>query len=201
MTARLPRTTPASGAIAFARPKSSTFTVPSARTLTFAGFKSRWIIPCACAASSASAICLAIDNASSSGIGAARDALRQVLAFDQFHHQCTHASDFLQAVDVRDVRMIERRQRLRFAVKPRQPIGVVREGIGQHLEGDIAIELRVAGAKHLAHSPGAECGEDLVGTDVAAGNESHRLCNGLYERVCTDGHLERFIQRDQRLRR
>ena len=32
---------PAAGSIAFARPKSSTFTVPSARTLMFAGFRSR----------------------------------------------------------------------------------------------------------------------------------------------------------------
>ena len=56
------------GSIAFARPKSSTFTVPSARTLMFAGFRSRWMIPCSCAASSASAICFAIGNASSSGI-------------------------------------------------------------------------------------------------------------------------------------
>ena len=32
---------PAAGSIAFARPKSSTFTVPSLRTLMFAGFRSR----------------------------------------------------------------------------------------------------------------------------------------------------------------
>jgi hypothetical protein len=32
-------------ALAFAKPKSSTFTVPSSRTLMFAGFRSRWTIP------------------------------------------------------------------------------------------------------------------------------------------------------------
>ena len=56
------------GSIAFARPKSSTFTVPSARILMLAGLRSRWMMPCSCAASSASAICLAIGNASSIGI-------------------------------------------------------------------------------------------------------------------------------------
>jgi hypothetical protein len=56
------------GSIAFARPKSSTFTVPSGRTLMFAGLRSRWMIPCSCAASSASAICFAIGSASSIGI-------------------------------------------------------------------------------------------------------------------------------------
>ena len=48
-----------------------------------AGFRSRWMMPCSCAASSASAICFAIGSASSSGIGAAsRDALRQVVALE-----------------------------------------------------------------------------------------------------------------------
>ena len=37
--------------------------------LELAGFRSRWMMPCSCAASSASAICLAIGSASSSGIG------------------------------------------------------------------------------------------------------------------------------------
>jgi hypothetical protein len=56
------------GSMAFARPKSSTLTVPSLRTLMFAGFRSRWMIPCSCASSSASRICRAIGNASSRGI-------------------------------------------------------------------------------------------------------------------------------------
>jgi len=56
------------GSIALARPKSRTFTVPSGLTLIFAGFRSRWMMPCACAASSASAICSAIGSASSTGI-------------------------------------------------------------------------------------------------------------------------------------
>ena len=34
-----------------------------------AGFRSRWMIPCSCAASSASAICVAMGSASSTGIG------------------------------------------------------------------------------------------------------------------------------------
>src|SRR5262245_25728331 len=55
------------GSSVFARPKSSTFTVPSGRTWMLAGFRSRWMIPRSCAASSASAICFAIGNASTKG--------------------------------------------------------------------------------------------------------------------------------------
>jgi hypothetical protein len=46
---------------------------------------------------------------------AACDALREILTLDQFHHERTHAVRFFKAVGVRDVRMILRRKRLRFA--------------------------------------------------------------------------------------
>ena len=62
-----PLVTPASASLA--RPKSSTFTVPSVRSFTLAGLRSRCTMPCACAASSASAICRAMGSASSSGTG------------------------------------------------------------------------------------------------------------------------------------
>lgn len=57
------------GDIAFARPKSRTFTVSSAAILMLAGFKSRWTMPRSWAASSASASCRARDTASASGSG------------------------------------------------------------------------------------------------------------------------------------
>jgi hypothetical protein len=56
---------------AFASPKSRTLTPPSGVILTFAGFRSRWTIPRACAASTASAIWRAMASASSTGIGPA----------------------------------------------------------------------------------------------------------------------------------
>ena len=61
---------PSAGSSALARPKSRTFTVPSGRTLTLAGFKSRCTMLLSCAASSASAICLRYRRAlRSSGTG------------------------------------------------------------------------------------------------------------------------------------
>ena len=59
----------ASPSIAFAKPKSRTFTASSLVTFTFAGFRSRCTIPRSCAYSSASVICFAIRSASSIGIG------------------------------------------------------------------------------------------------------------------------------------
>ena len=58
-----------STANAFARPKSRSFTVPSGVTFTFAGFRSRWRIPRACAAPSASATWRATSRTPPSSIG------------------------------------------------------------------------------------------------------------------------------------
>jgi len=46
--------------------------------------------------------------------------------------------------------MVQRREDLRFAFEPRQPIGIVREGRRQNLDRDVAIELGVASSVDLA---------------------------------------------------
>ena len=72
---------------ALASPKSSTLTVPSGRSLMLAGLRSRWTMPCSCAASRASAIWRAMGIASSAEIGPARDSVGEVFAFDELHDQ------------------------------------------------------------------------------------------------------------------
>src|SRR4029450_6150946 len=46
-----------------------------------------------------------------------RDPVRQRLALDELHHDRARTTIFLDAVDVRDIRMIERGQELRFALE------------------------------------------------------------------------------------
>ena len=97
---------------ALARPKSSTFTVPSARTLMFAGFRSRWMMPGSWAASSASAICRRGEASSE------RQRALRAMRDDRSSPSTSSITSAdvepcrLDAVDRRDVRMIERRQRL-----------------------------------------------------------------------------------------
>ena len=57
---------------------------------------------------------------------------------------------------------------LRFALEAREPIGVGRERVGQDLDRDVAIQLRVARAIDLAHPAGAERRQDLVGAEPRA---------------------------------
>ena len=41
------------------------------------------------------------------GDRATSDALRQIVALDQFHHERAHTTRFFEAVDVRDVRVVQ----------------------------------------------------------------------------------------------
>ena len=62
----------------------------------------------------------------------------------------------------------------RLARESHESIGIEREEIRQHLDGDVAIELRVASAIDLAHASGPERAEDLVRTEARAGGQGHR---------------------------
>ncbi len=84
------------------------------------------------------------------------------------------AARVLEAVNRRDVRMIQRGQHLCLALEPREPIGIERERFGQDLQRDVAIQLRVARAIDLAHPACAERRLNFVGTELCAGRQRHR---------------------------
>ena len=67
--------------------------------------------------------------------------------------------------------MIERREHLRFAAEPRQSIRIAGQERRQDFQRDVAIELGVARAIDLAHTPGAERGEDLIRAESSAGRQ------------------------------
>ena len=157
---------PESGSLApvqaLASPKSRTLTLPSGVTLTFAGFRSRWTMPFSWASSRASAICLAMASASSTGIAPALQPLGEVLSLDELEDEEELPVRLLEPVDGGDARVVERREELRLAPEAGEALGVLRELGGEHLEGHLAPELRVGGAVHLAHPAGADRGGDPV---------------------------------------
>ncbi len=53
----------------------------------------------------------------------------EVLAFDELHHEGGDAVGLLEAVNARDVGMIQRGEQLRFALEPREPVGVLGERV------------------------------------------------------------------------
>jgi len=69
--------------------------------------------------------------------------------------------------------MVERGERSGFLLEPPELFGVVREGCGQDLQGNVAVELDVTGAIDLTHAPGAYRSGDLIGTDARSGWKRH----------------------------
>jgi hypothetical protein len=60
---------------------------------------------------------------------------------------------------------------LRFARESRQSSGIERRTARHYLEGDVAIQLRVSRAVHLAHGARAEERDDVVGTQAKTSRE------------------------------
>jgi len=104
-----------------------------------------------------------------------RDPDRQGRSLDQLQHQRPRAVGFLDAVDGGDVRVVEAGEDLRFPLEPREPIRVSREGVGQDLQRDLAVELRVGGLPDLSHAALAQEGGDVVVPEAGAGSEGHGL--------------------------
>ena len=90
-------------------------------------------------------------------------------AFQIFHHEETGAVLVPNVVEDADVRMIQRRNRARLAVKALAPVGIARQIRRQHFDRDGAFEPRVPRSIHFAHAPGSDRGKDFVGADACAG--------------------------------
>jgi hypothetical protein len=89
---------------------------------------------------------------------ALRDSFGHGPPFDQFHHQRA----LLEAMDGGDVGVIQCRQRLGFSFKPGHILGIAGQRRGQHFDGDLTIQLGVAGAVHLAHAARAKWRHDFI---------------------------------------
>ena len=95
--------------------------------------------------------------------------------FHQLHDECVdqRAAALLDAVDRRDVRMIERRERLGLALEPGDAVAIGGKEMRQRFDGDVAIEPRVAGAIDLAHATRSQQSPDFVRAEPCTGCECH----------------------------
>ncbi len=77
-----------------------------------------------------------------------RDHVGQVLAIDELHDERAG----FKAVNLRDVRMIQRREGLRLALEARKAVAVARERVRQHLDRDVTREPGVPRAVDFTHA-------------------------------------------------
>ena len=95
----------------------------------------------------------------------------QRFAFHQFHDNGVA----FETINGGDIRMVQRGQCLRFALKPRQVVGVIGQRGRQDFDGHVAVELGVARAVDLAHPASAQRREDFVRAESVARSERHQL--------------------------
>src|ERR1051326_2371663 len=107
----------------------------------------------------------------------AADPIGERRPFDELENQRRRVVRLLEAVNRRDVGMVERREELRFADESVEPIGIARKQDRQNLERDAAIEFDVARAIDLAHPAGADPLHDFIAGDATAGPEPGRRWN------------------------
>ena len=103
------------------------------------------------------------------GDGTARQLVGQRVTVHQFKDQESSAVVFLEAVDGRYVRVIQRSEQFGFTLKPYQAFFVSGELFREGLDGDLASELGVPCTPHLAHPALAEGRNDFVVCEFGAG--------------------------------
>jgi hypothetical protein len=79
----------------------------------------------------------------------------------------------LEAVDRRDVGVVQSRQRTGLALETRQPLLVGLKRRRQDLQRDVATELRVMRAVDLAHSADAQDAGDPIRAEPRTSRERH----------------------------
>src|SRR5512138_2131193 len=83
---------------------------------------------------------------------AMRNAPVQALAVHKLQNEKLLPIGLVQAVDLRDMRMVQSGEDLRFSTKPGQPFGIVGKGRRQNLQRHVASELRVLRFIYVAHA-------------------------------------------------
>src|SRR5262245_40802136 len=92
--------------------------------------------------------------------GACLYSILQCFAVNIFEDEGEPASRFLEAVNRRNVWMIERREDLGFTPESCEPFVVLHKHVGKNFECDISPELGIAGSIDLSHSTGPERPDD-----------------------------------------
>ena len=92
-------------------------------------------------------------------------------AVDELRHDVGDVPVCAGIEDGDDVGVIQRRDLARFALEAFEARRIGGELAGEDLQRDVPVEPGVTGAVYLAHSSGAERGDDFVNADSGPGSE------------------------------
>ena len=107
------------------------------------------------------------------------NSLREGDALDELHHERASvvpgiARRLHGSVHGRDAGMVEGRERPRLALEARLTVWIAGEGVRQHLDRHLAVQARVDGTIHGAHSIGPEDAADFIVAEPDAWRDAHQ---------------------------
>jgi hypothetical protein len=102
------------------------------------------------------------------------ETLGQILAVHILERERDRAISFFEAMNRRDVGMIEGCQDLGFTAEARDALGILCEAGRKHFDRGVTIEPRIACAKHLAHPAGAERSGHFIRPDPGTNRQGIR---------------------------
>ena len=97
----------------------------------------------------------------------------QVLAGHELHRDEAGVVDLVDAVHVREIRVVQRGQRLRLALEAPETLLVVRKLLGQHLDRHLALRAACPSRGRPRPCRRPRGTEDLVEREGLAGDEGH----------------------------
>jgi len=104
--------------------------------------------------------------------GPSAKTIREALAFHELYDEDGQAVvGFLETVEGGDAGVVEGGEDAGLLPQAGEALGLEGELVGKRLEGDLAVQLRIAGAVDLAHASGSEPGDDLVGAHARSRSE------------------------------
>ena len=101
--------------------------------------------------------------------------LREIVTFDQFHHERVQIGELLESVDGGDAGVVQCCEEFCFQPKARQPVSVLRERRWEDLDRDLALQFCVRRPIDLAHSTFADLRGDLVDAEARSGCEGQAV--------------------------
>jgi hypothetical protein len=96
-------------------------------------------------------------------------------ALNQLEDESRQPGRLFETVDVADVLVIQCGEALGFSLKAGDALSVRGKRIGEDLDCDIPIQLRIPRAIHLAHAAGADERDDFIRAESGASHQRHEL--------------------------
>jgi hypothetical protein len=100
----------------------------------------------------------------------------QGLAVEKLGHQIWPPVEYADVENLDDIRMVERRGDASLLEKSPHALMVVRTGMSEHLQRDIAVQPKIGRAIDVTHPTARQQADDAIGPDEGVGAERSLVC-------------------------